>query len=126
MEAYDRKGFQTLIHQSSVETPVLVPRYFPGIILVLASQTGILHFAATEVGQNLFECTAAASLSVKHGDMLKSTHGDVIKSLLYKLQSFTEQRTGQGGRNSFVDTLLTTNKQELTSARLRGFHIAER
>lgn len=79
VEAYDEKGFQTLVCQSNVEMPVLVPKYFPVIIHVLTSQAQILQFASTELGQNIFKCAATGSLSVKYGEMLKSTRGDTIK-----------------------------------------------
>lgn len=79
MEAYKERGFQTSVCQCNVEMPVLVPGYFPVIIHVLASQAQTLQFAATELGHNTFVCAAAGSLPVKHGEMLKSTHEDMIK-----------------------------------------------
>jgi len=114
-----------------VEITVLVPRYFPVIIHVLASQAWILQFAATELAQNIcrictFEYAAAGNLSVKHGEILKSTHGDTIKSLFYKLRSIIRAEDGAERAYSPVGSLLTTNEREPTSIRLKGFHLIER
>lgn len=50
----------------------------------------------------------------------------MIKSLFYKLRSFIRAADRPERESIFVVNLLTTNKWEPTSARLKGFHLIER
>lgn len=55
------------------------------------------QFAALVLGQNVFKCAAAGSLSPKRGDMLKSLCGDMSKLLFIYLTKKFMQGIGWRG-----------------------------